>query len=96
MVKSRLLMLALLATVGATPVFSSTAAAQDRDNRATHERRYYDREHRDYHRWNSDEDRRYRDYLNEQHRQYHQFFRLNRSRQRDYWRWRHEHERDRR
>ena len=38
-----------------------------------HDRRYYDRELKDYHVWNSQEDRAYRVYLVEQHRTYRVF-----------------------
>ena len=55
------------------------------------ERRIYDREHRDYHAWNTDEDRFYRDYLTEHHRPYLTFSRMNRKQQHAYWQWRHDH-----
>ena len=55
------------------------------------DRRYYDRNHRDYHTWNNQEDRAYRVYLGEQHRDYREFNRENRNRQSEYFRWRHEH-----
>jgi hypothetical protein len=54
--------------------------------------RFYDRSHRDYHRWDRGEDRRYRMYLQERHRRYRAFQRESRQRQLEYWRWRHEHE----
>jgi len=53
--------------------------------------RVYDRDHRDYHRWNRVEDRRYRAYLAERHERYLAFRRANRQRQIAYWRWRHDH-----
>jgi hypothetical protein len=55
------------------------------------ERRYYDRDGRDYHSWNGDEDRRYRAYLVEQHRVYVPFRRVKVRQQREYFRYRHEH-----
>jgi hypothetical protein len=64
------------------------ARADDRDHQ---ERRYYDRDARDYHSWNGDEDRAYRAYLQEQHREYRDFHRVKRDQQREYFRWRHEH-----
>jgi hypothetical protein len=54
-------------------------------------RRYYDRDHRDYHEWNDGEDRSYRVYLGEQHRDYREFHHNNRREQQNYWRWRHNH-----
>jgi hypothetical protein len=56
-----------------------------------HEKRYYDRDGRDYHTWNDHEDRAYRIYLGEQHRDYGNFAREKAARQREYFRWRHEH-----
>ncbi|HWC99992.1 MAG TPA: hypothetical protein VG456_24700 [Candidatus Sulfopaludibacter sp.] len=57
------------------------------------ERRYYDREHKDYHVWNENEGRAYRHWLMEERREarYRDYNRLNAERQREYWRWRHEH-----
>jgi len=56
-----------------------------------HDRRYYDRDHHDYHTYNSQEDRAYRVYLTEQHRDYREFKRNNHSEQQRYFRWRHDH-----
>jgi len=55
------------------------------------EKRYYDRDGRDYHTWNGQEDRAYRVYLGEQHRDYREFNREKAARQREYFRWRHDH-----
>ena len=55
------------------------------------EKRYYDRNGRDYHTWNSNEDRAYRAYLQEQHRDYRDFNRVKRGQQQQYFKWRHEH-----
>ena len=56
-----------------------------------HEKRYYDRNGKDYHTWNNNEDRAYRQYLGEQHRDYRDFNRTNRSQQQQYFTWRHTH-----
>lgn len=56
-----------------------------------HDKRYYDRDHKDYHQWNSQEDRAYRAYLGEQHRDYRDFSRVKRNEQTQYFRWRHDH-----
>jgi len=56
-----------------------------------HEKRYYDKEHRDYHTWDDHEDRAYRVYLGEQHREYREFRVVRPVQQREYYRWRHEH-----
>jgi hypothetical protein len=74
--------------VGAA-LLAPVAVKADDDNH--HDRRYYDRQGRDYHTWNTNEDRAYRVYLGEQHRQYVQFPRVRRTQQTEYFRWRHEH-----
>jgi hypothetical protein len=84
---------ALVAAVGFTAVVPATASAGDGSQRAAHDRRVYDRDHRDYHNWNRDEDRMYREYLEQRHRKYRAFSRLSAKQQREYWRWRHDHER---
>lgn len=56
-----------------------------------HDKRYYDRDGRDYHVFNDQEDRAYRIYLGEQHREYREFSRTKAAQQREYFRWRHEH-----
>jgi hypothetical protein len=84
----RLLILTVLFT-GAAVVAPMTMRADDRDDH--HEKRYYDKDHRDYHAWNDHEDRAYRMYLGEQHREYREFGAINTARRREYFRWRHEH-----
>ena len=61
------------------------------DDRNHHERRYYDRDGRDYHAWNDREDREYRQYLVERHRRYVVFTKVRTPQRREYFRWRHEH-----
>jgi len=56
-----------------------------------HDKRYYDRDHKDYHQWNGQEDRAYRVYLGEQHRNYRDFSRVRRNEQSQYFAWRHSH-----
>jgi hypothetical protein len=55
------------------------------------ERRYYDRNGRDYHTWNGDEDRQYRTYLVEQHRVYVPFVKVKVRQRQEYFKYRHEH-----
>ena len=56
-----------------------------------HDKRYYDRDGKDYHAWNGQEDRAYRVYLGEQHRDYREFNKVKAPQQREYFKWRHEH-----
>ena len=57
------------------------------------EHRYYDRERRDWHAWNENENRAYRHWLMEERREqrYREYRRLKANEQRAYWRWRHDH-----
>ena len=56
------------------------------------EKRYYDREHHDYHYWNDGEDRQYRTYLVEQHRVYVPFVKVRVRERQEYFKYRHQHE----
>jgi hypothetical protein len=84
----RFLLLTVLFTGAA--VVTPVAMMAD-DHHDSHEKRYYDKDGRDYHAWNDHEDRAYRLYLGEQHREYREFNRNNARQQREYFRWRHEH-----
>lgn len=61
----------------------------DRDDRAHH--RYYDPEYKDYHEWNADEQRFWREYWTEERRPYIEWGRASEEQRRAYWHWRHEH-----
>jgi len=56
------------------------------------ELKFYDRSHKDYHNWNADEDRVYRQYLTDNHRKYRDFKKMSKKQQDEYWRWRHDHQ----
>lgn len=55
------------------------------------DQRYYDKDHKDYHTWNQQEDRAYRKFLEEKHRAYHEWSKATRREQQEYWNWRHSH-----
>jgi hypothetical protein len=74
----------LIAALGAPVLLSSAATAQSLDVRI------YDRSHKDYHTWNADEDRMYRQYLTDNHRPYRALTRQSKKQQADYWKWRHD------
>ena len=65
----------------------------DDDDKHRKVRRYYDREHKDYHEWNEAENAAYRHWLMEERHEheYRDLNRLKRAEQSEYWRWRHEH-----
>ncbi len=92
--------LTVMAALGGSALLPATALAKDHDKHKSHgralghekqERRMYDRAHRDYHVWNNDEDRWFREFLTERHRPVIPFSRLNRKQQHAYWQWRHDH-----
>lgn len=85
----------LLTGILAAPV---ALVAQDRDDhrdRDDHNKnqRIYDRQHKDYHQWNDNEDRTYRQWHSETRKgkDYRDYNQLNRKEQNSYWNWRHEH-----
>jgi hypothetical protein len=78
----------------ATPVAMMAAASpqEDRnhDNRQgdDNNKRYYDKQHKDYHTWDNNEDHAYQRYQTEHH-QSRAFVQLNTRQQSGYWNWRH-------
>ncbi len=54
-------------------------------------KRYYDRDGRDYHEWNQNEQRAYNRYLEEQHRRARIELSNRRRDQQQYFKWRHSH-----
>ena len=56
-----------------------------------HDKRYYDKSHKDYHQWNDHENQAYHKYVEERHMQYRDWNRVGGSQQQQYWRWRHDH-----
>jgi hypothetical protein len=81
----------LLGAALAAPVAMRADKDDKHEHEAKREKRYYDRQARDYHQWNDNEDRAYRRWLQEQHRDYRDWNRVNRRDQQEYWRWRHQH-----
>lgn len=76
----------LAAATLAAPLFSSAATPRPQDDRGI-----YDREHKDYHKWDDGEDRAWRRWLAETHRKEHEFAKADRKEQAEYWKWRHGH-----
>jgi hypothetical protein len=80
--------------LGASLIGPVVMQARDHDHdKRERERRYYDRQHRDYHAWDAREQGAYRHWLMEERheRTYRTYPALERERQAEYWRWRHEH-----
>jgi len=79
----------LIAGALCAPIVTSTASAAARTSR--HEVRIYDREHHDYHKWNTDEQKAYRHYLEERHDAYRAYSKARAKERLEYWKWRHQH-----
>jgi hypothetical protein len=86
MVKKSLAALTFAAALGGFVLTPAIGQAQGS------EPRMYDRAHKDYHNWNTEEDRMYRQYLTEHHHKYREFQRMSKKQQNEYWKWRHNHE----
>ena len=85
-------LIAPVALQAAAPAQSVRSSSDDRN-----EKRYYDRDHKDYHAWNTQENEAYRHWLEERHENYRDFAKIRRSEQQEFWNWRHDHpEHDRR
>jgi hypothetical protein len=91
---NRLLLLAglSLATILVAPQLARAQAYDHPYNSRYYDnRRYYDREGRDYHTWNIQEDRAYRFYLQDRHLPYREWRTVRGPGQVEYFRWRHTH-----
>jgi hypothetical protein len=53
--------------------------------------RVYDKEHKDYHNWDDNENRAWGQYLNENHRNSHEYSKATKKEQAQYWNYRHAH-----
>jgi hypothetical protein len=84
-------MLIAAALVGPTVTIANARPQDDRHD-DSHDRRIYDREHKDYHNWNNDEDKQWHVYVGTEHKKYHDYDKANRKEQADYWKWRHDHD----
>jgi hypothetical protein len=51
----------------------------------------YDRNHKDYHNWDDNENRAWGVFLTNNHSKYHEYSKSNRKEQGQYWDWRHSH-----
>jgi len=82
----------LTAALAAPVAMMATASPQDDKNhdekQGENSKRYYDKGHKDYHTWDSNEDRAYQRYQTDHH-QKRTFIQLNSGQQTAYWNWRH-------
>ena len=54
-------------------------------------KRYYDKDARDYHEWNQNENQVYHQYVTENHKRDRDFAKTTSGEKRDYFKWRHDH-----
>jgi hypothetical protein len=90
-IASMFLSAALVVPIGAIAM-PTPQDDRERQELEEHQRRYYDQQNRDYHNWNNQEDRMYREWLAERRYNYVDYDRLDPRDQQDYWRWRHQQE----
>jgi hypothetical protein len=76
----------ILAAALATPAMITAAEPQ-----ASVQVRVYDRDHKDYHNWDDNENRAYLQYHSENRNGPAEFSKASRKQQSDYWKWRHAH-----
>jgi hypothetical protein len=76
----------LLTAALAAPVAIMAAA---RPQEASVQVRVYDKNHKDYHNWDDNENRNWERFLTENHRNSHEFSKANTKEQSEYWNWRH-------
>jgi len=53
--------------------------------------RVYDKQHKDYHNWDDNENRAWGQYLTENHKSSHEYSKANKKEQSQYWNYRHAH-----
>jgi hypothetical protein len=84
--------LVLTAALAVPVAATATTSPQDNKNQENRQgensKRYYDKGHKDYHTWDSNEDRAYQRYQTEQHQTL-AFIDLSSDQQTVYWNWRH-------
>jgi hypothetical protein len=78
----------ILAAALMAPVSILAASKPQRDSVTV---RVYDRDHKDYHNWDDNENRAWGVFLTSNHRKQHEFSKANKKEQSEYWNWRHSH-----
>ncbi len=77
--------------VGITLLAPVAVFAQDHDRRDSQQtQRYYDRQNKDWHEWNGNENNYYQRYSQQNHVNNKDFKRLSKRQQDQYFRWRHQ------
>jgi hypothetical protein len=77
----------LVAALAAPVTIMAVPAPQD----DREHKRVYDKEHKDYHNWDDNENRAWGQFLTENHRESHEYAKSNKKEQSEYWNYRHSH-----
>lgn len=56
----------------------------------TSQNRVYDPDHKDYHNWDGNEQKQWKQYQSTEHLKYHDYSKANKNDQSNYWNWRHD------
>jgi hypothetical protein len=83
--------LALAAALAAPASFLIVSSLQGQVAVQVKVGKVYDRDHKDYHNWDANEDKAYRGYLVDNKQEYRPYAKMNRTDQSSYWTWRHAH-----
>jgi hypothetical protein len=75
----------------AAPLSSVAAPTPQDDHDRDHQNRVYDKQHKDYHNWDDNENRAWNQYLSDNHRESREYSKSNKREQSQYWNWRHAH-----
>jgi len=81
----------LLVAAFAAPVSIRAIPATQEDHKQDEHKKVYDKQHKDYHNWDDNENRAWGNFLTENHRDSHDFAKANKKEQSEYWNWRHSH-----
>jgi len=68
---------------------SAASLRADEHHADRQSKRYYDKDARDYHEWNQNENQAYHKYVNENRKRDREFARTTRREKQDYFKWRH-------
>jgi hypothetical protein len=77
----------LTAALAAPVAIMASPVPQESHN----QNRVYDKDHKDYHTWDDNENRAWGQYLSDNHKTSHEYSKSNKKEQSDYWNYRHAH-----
>ena len=72
-----------------TAALAAPVAIMAQEGRDQH--RVYDKQHKDYHNWDDNENHAWGQYLSENHKSSHEYSKANKKEQSQYWNYRHAH-----